>query len=186
MMTLPDDHWKSEMVQGHEMGNGLSDAVNASMGKAFTMAKGKVPKAAWNPAMLGEVAAPSLPPSDSAKSMQSGNRTPVPQYASAPGRAGKADVPRPKRNVKKRSYGDTSYEGYGEGYVDDENQDIGYSTGDGEERAGRKRPKKVGSMLISHFLDPWLTNMTKTAPHSFQSQGPMRQNSSYGPGMVGV
>jgi len=165
MLAQPEEQWDSEMVLGHEMDKGLSDAVNTSMGKALTMARGKIPKAAWNPAILGEVAAPSQL-SEPAKGLHSGNRTPIPHAATAT-RAGKGEVPRPKRNVKKRSYGDASYEGYGEGYVDDDTHDVGYSTGDGEDRSGRKRPKKTG-------------------PHSFQTpSGPMRQN-SYGPGMVGV
>ena len=184
-MMQPEEQWESEMVRGHEMDKGLPDAVNASMGKALIMARGKVPKAAWNPAILGEVAAPSQPASEPAKGMPSGSKTPVPQ-AGAVARAGKADIPRPKRNVKKRSYGDASYEGYGEGYVDDDNHDVGYSTGDGDDRGGRKRPKKVGSLLHIHVRGPWLTRITKTAPHAFQApSGPMRQN-SYGPGMVGV
>ncbi|TVY56867.1 Mediator of RNA polymerase II transcription subunit 19 [Lachnellula cervina] len=172
MLAQPDEQWDSEMVRGHEMDKGLSEAVNTSIGKALTMARGKIPKAAWNPAILGEVAAPSQLP-EPAKGLHSGNRTPIP-HAAAAARAGKADIPRPKRNVKKRSYGDASYEGYGEGYVDDDNNhDVGYSTGDGEDRSGRKRPKK-------------LTTPKKTGPHSFQGpSGPMRQN-SYGPGMVGV
>lgn len=110
-------------------------------------------------------------------------RTPVTQPGGA-SRVGKGEIPRPKRNVKKRSYGDASFEGYGEGFVDDDNNEMGYSTGDGEDRAGRKRPKKVCNLL--NVQKPWLTCMNKTGPQSFQgTQGPMRQN-SYGPGMVGV
>ncbi|TVY85273.1 Mediator of RNA polymerase II transcription subunit [Lachnellula suecica] len=165
MMALPNEEWDSQNVRGKEIEKGLSDAVSSSLSKALMMSKGKVPKNAWDPAVLGEVAAPSQPPIEPTKGLQSGARTPVPQHPSI-ARAGKADN-RPKRTVKKRSYADASFEGYGEGFVDDENNDTGYSTGDGEDRSGRKRPKKTG-------------------PHSFQNQqGPMRQN-SYGPGMVGV
>lgn len=52
------------------------------------------------------------------------------------------EIARPKRAIKKRGYDESSFEGYGEGFVDDEMGDGGYSTGDGED--GRKRRKKVG------------------------------------------
>lgn len=52
------------------------------------------------------------------------------------------ELARPKRAIKKRGYDESSFEGYGEGFVDDEMGDGGYSTGDGED--GRKRRKKVG------------------------------------------
>lgn len=52
------------------------------------------------------------------------------------------EMARPKRAIKKRGYDESSFEGYGEGFVDDEMGDGGYSTGDGED--GRKRRKKVG------------------------------------------
>lgn len=52
------------------------------------------------------------------------------------------EMARPKRAIKKRGYDEASFEGYGEGFVDDEMGDGGYSTGDGED--GRKRRKKVG------------------------------------------
>lgn len=182
MLLMPDDVWEAENVRGKEIDRGLGDAVTASLSKALNMSRGKIPKAAWDPTILGEVAAPPQAASEPMKGLHSGAKTPIPQ--SGAGRVGKGEIPRPKRNVKKRSYGDASFEGYGEGFVDDDNNETGYSTGDGEDRTGRKRPKKVGILL--NVLDPLLTHINKTAPHSFQTpQGPMRQN-SYGPGMVGV
>lgn len=53
------------------------------------------------------------------------------------------ELARPKRAIKKRGYDESSFEGYGEGFVDDEMGDGGYSTGDGDERGGKRR-KKVG------------------------------------------
>ena len=107
----------------------------------------------------------------------------LPESASAPPTSHNSlDALRPKRNVKKRTYGDSSFEGYGEGYVDDDMQEMGYSTGDGEDRGGgRKRPKKVCYLL---HLKQVMADTDETAQSNFQ-QGPMRQN-SYGPGMVGA
>jgi len=165
MMFAPKEEWDAQNTRGKEIGRGLPENALASMGKAFTMARGVIPKNSWNNSVLGElVAAPT--PAEAAKVVQNGNKTPIPQSAGL-ARTAKADLPRPKRNVKKRTYGDSSFEGYGEGYADDDAQETGYSTGDGDDRGGsRKRPKKT------------------TPSHSFQG-APMRQN-SYGPGMVGA
>ncbi|KAK6597112.1 Rox3 mediator complex subunit [Botrytis cinerea] len=131
---------------------------------ALTMAKGPVPKERWNQSVLGEIS--SQIANDPLKAIPAKAKAPMSMPQSTMGvpkqNRGAADIVRPKRTAKKRSYGDSSFEGYGEGYVDD---DGGYSTGDGDDRAGgRKRPKKT--------------------PTSHGFQGPMRQ--SYGPGMVGA
>jgi hypothetical protein len=110
------------------------------MTQSMQMAKGTIPKNVWNPSVLGELNHAAAAPVN-AKPVQ---KAPLPQStAGTYGRVVKGEMPRPKRNIKKRQYGDSSYEGYGEGYVDD---DTGYSTGNGDDddRAGnRKRPKKV-------------------------------------------
>ena len=93
----------------------------------------------------------------------------------------KLDLNRPKCNVKKQGYEDSSFEGYGEGYVDDI-ADAGYSTTEGDERGmSQKWKKKVcseGGYLAA------LTNHLQSATSSIYP-GPMRHN-SYGPGMVGA
>ena len=183
MAFQPEEEWNAQNIRGKSLEGGLSDAVTSAMGKALTMAKGAIPKDAWNNTVLGEVGAPPAAVEPS-RVIPNGVKAPVVQNAGVTRPAAKADIPRPKRNVKKRTYGDSSFEGYGEGYVDDDLQDTGYSTGDGDDRAGsrNKRLKKVGSLLhLQHFMADEL----KTGPsHNFQ-QGPLRQN-SYGPGMVGA
>jgi hypothetical protein len=181
LMSAPAEEWDAQYSRGKEIGMGIPEATLAGMGKAFTMARGIIPKTAWNNSVLGEVIAPSVP-TPPVKAASSAVKTPHSQTAGV-SQAGK-DIPRPKRNVKKRAYGDSSFEGYGEGYVDDDIQETGYSTGDGEDRGGsRKRSKKVCSLLHLHCC---VANDGKTTTsHSGFQQGPMRQN-SYGPGMVGA
>jgi hypothetical protein len=63
------------------------------------------------------------------------------------------DIIRPRRANKKRSYADNSFEGYGDGYVDDEGDlDAGaYSNSeDGGGGPGRKKRKKV-ELLLAPF-----------------------------------
>ncbi|KAH6684029.1 Rox3 mediator complex subunit-domain-containing protein [Halenospora varia] len=162
LMMIPEEEWQAQSVRQKEIGRGLSDTAMANMNAAFKMSKGRIPKESWNPSVLGEIG-PRAVAAEPAKAMHNGVKAQaLPNAAVA--RTAKGEIPRPKRNVKKRSYGDSSYEGYGEGFVDDDTQETGYSTGEGDDRSGRKRPKKGPA-------------------HNFQ--GPMRQN-SYGPGMVGV
>jgi hypothetical protein len=141
MMLAPQEGWDNEHTRGKEIDKGIEN-IGLNLGKAFSMAKGKIPKSRWDSSVLGEVAAPT--PKATA-SIQNGTKAPLPN----PGvPRTKSELPRPKRNVKKRTYGDSSYEGYGEGYVDDDAHEAGYSTNDGDERGvGRKRPKKVCTFL---------------------------------------
>lgn len=179
MIDMGEEEWNQKHVGGKEVSNGLSKIASDSMGKAFAMARGTIPKSAWDSSVLGEVAA-SAAASQPPKSVHNGAKTPHTQNAA--GSQAAKDALRPKRNVKKRAYGDSSFEGYGEGYVDDDMQEMGYSTGDGEDRGGgRKRPKKVCYLL---HLKQVMADTDETAQSNFQ-QGAMRQN-SYGPGMVGA
>ncbi|CAD6441190.1 2a35c909-96a0-4f26-bf0d-42f083a574ca [Sclerotinia trifoliorum] len=160
--TAVREAWDQIEVQGREIDKGIPDELRSSLSKAVIMARGTIPKDRWNHSVIGEMGNQIV--NDPLKAVPAKAKAPISQGTmSVPKQnRGAADIARPKRTVKKRSYGDASYEGYGEGYIDDE---AGYSTGDGDDRAGgRKRPKKT--------------------PTSHGFQGPMRQ--SYGPGMVGA
>ncbi|CZT12738.1 hypothetical protein WAI453_005529 [Rhynchosporium graminicola] len=159
-----DEAWIANWTTGKEIEKGIPESLLPAGNKVFAMAKGPIPKDKFNPSILGEGGNPTVPV-DTAKAVQNGSRTPIPQNLAA-ARIAKAEAPRPKRTTNKRTYGESSYEGYGEGFVDDDTQDAGYSTGDGDAGKQRKRPKK------------------NSQGHGFQS-GPMRQ-ASYGPGMVGA
>ncbi len=184
MISIPQAVWDTEH-KPKGAGKELPAGSLAKLGRACTMAAGKIPPGnGFDEAVLALPTAkakedPPLP-LHATKAAQNGNRTPLQNVPVA--RTAKAELPRPKRNIKKRTYGDSSFDGYGEGYVDDD-QDIGYSTGDGEERgASRKRPKKVCYLCTQHcFLANECENTTQ---HGFQNTA-MRQN-SYGPGMVGA
>lgn len=138
MMMAPQQEWDAEHTRGKEIGKGL-EPVLPSLSKAVTMAKGTIPKARWNSMVLGELATP-VP---KAPVIQNTAKLPL-VNPSIP--RPKSEVPRPKRNIKRRGYGDASFEGYGEGYVDSDTHDAGYSTNDADDRGmnlNRKRHKKV-------------------------------------------
>jgi hypothetical protein len=144
LMKLPQDVWDSTQVRGRDIRDGFSNEVRQKMLKAMTMSRGVVPRTLWDSSVLGDMA-PGKADKLSGSARPTAPNTPLPTAAGGvPG-----GIPRPKvgtpqfaqdrakRNIKKRSYGDSSFEGYGEGFPDD---DAGYSTGEGE---GQKRRKKV-------------------------------------------
>jgi hypothetical protein len=169
-MQVPELEWNVHFVKGREIGDGLSETTLATLGRAMAMAKGPISKSLWDASVLGELAPSS---GDSAKISSTKPTAPNTPGASTPSALGrpKSQLPpghdpnRPRRNIKKRTYGDSSYEGYGDGYPDDDTGvETGYSTGEGE--GGQKRRKKISGNSPSY-------------------QNAMRQQ-SYGPGMVGA
>ncbi|AEO56341.1 hypothetical protein MYCTH_2301145 [Thermothelomyces thermophilus ATCC 42464] len=158
LMKLPQDVWDYQHVRGQDIKDGFSSEVQQKLLRAMTMGKGVVPKSQWDSSVLGDLA-PGKADRQSLSARPTAPNTPVPS-------AGLQGVPRPKvgtplaqpqdagrsmRNIKKRSYGDSSFEGYGEGYGDDETAaETGYSTGEGDMASGQKRRKKV---LINDY-DP--------------------------------
>lgn len=148
MLQVPDLEWNVHQVKGRDISDGFSQATLSALGRAMTMAKGPIPKGVWDCSVLGDLAPGN---GDASKPVSAKPTTPNTPLTSVPpiaaGRpkstapVGSQDLLRPRRNIKKRSYGDASYEGYQEGFPDEEQ---GYSTGEGE--SGQKRRKKVSIM----------------------------------------
>ncbi|KAG6013431.1 hypothetical protein E4U43_007294 [Claviceps pusilla] len=169
MFQVPELEWNVHQVKGRDISDGLSEATLSSLGRSMTMAKGPVPKSVWDTSVLGDL----LPTIGNASKPTSGKpstsntpliSTPNPMIRSKSQLPPGHDPNRPRRNIKKRTYGDSSYEGYGEGFPDDDvGLDTGYSTAEGE--GNLKRRKK---------------NSGNSTPN------PLMQRQSYGPGMVGA
>lgn len=183
MMRVPEAEWEAQHRNGNEIEKGLSTEVKANLGKAMTMSKGQIPKSSWDSSVLGEVDIPEkkIVTAAAPAKMASGISQRAPTSASGSQRS-ISEIARPKRKVKQRSYGDSSFEGYGDGFVDDDMGDAGYSTGEGDDGVmGQKRRKKV-NRIVQMDISP--ANALQNAPnHNYP--GPMRHN-SYGPGMVGA
>ncbi|QPG96929.1 hypothetical protein C2857_005501 [Epichloe festucae Fl1] len=169
MLQVPELEWNVHQAKGREVTDGLSESTLSNLGRAMTMSKGPVPKSVWDTSVLGDPATTNANPSKPMSAKPSTPNTPLSSTPNALSRP-KSQLPpghdpdRPRRNIKKRSYGDSSYEGYGEGFPDDDGGiDTGYSTGEGE--GGHKRRKKnSGNSTPNHLM----------------------QRQSYGPGMVGA
>ncbi|KAI1096776.1 Rox3-domain-containing protein [Rostrohypoxylon terebratum] len=145
MSAVPEDSWFSLEIQGREIEKGLSQISQAQISRATTMARGIIPKASWDSSVLGELA-PNTQPKKAVNDQSARPTAPSTPTASALGITPKPNKPltpqvdRARRLGKKRSYQDSSFEGYGEGYGDEDAG--GYSTGDGDDRSKLKRRKQ--------------------------------------------
>ncbi|KAL1911913.1 hypothetical protein Sste5344_002108 [Sporothrix stenoceras] len=181
LITEADDSWQARQVKTKDIHSGLLPDVEADLRSAMTMNKGPINKSVWDSSVLGDLAPEKLASIGARPSSVRGTapntplhpavaRSKVQQPLSVGGGASGAaglDPSRPRRVNKKRSYGDNSFEGYGEGFPDDDGGDNGgYSTGEGDGPSHKRRKK----------------NGTPTAQYN---SGPVRQQ-SYGPGMVGA
>ncbi|KAK6066854.1 Rox3 mediator complex subunit [Seiridium cupressi] len=144
MLAAPEDGWFVHEVTGKEIQRGFSDQVLASLSRATTMAKGPIAKQVWDSSVLGDLA-PAVAKKTKDDLSKLGASTPAAQ-ATGTTKPNNLQVPqadRMRRNGKKRSYQDSSFEGYGDGFPDDDlGAETGYSTGEGDDRSAKKRRKQ--------------------------------------------
>ncbi|KAH6686363.1 Rox3 mediator complex subunit [Plectosphaerella plurivora] len=133
------DFWRG---RNHLM-SGWTREAKAAEHRAVAMAKGVIPVKVWDSSILGDIT-----PAGADAKQGTGSKTAPGTPLGVHGVAGSKPKPivggvpapggvRPQRINKKRGYGDSSFDGYGDGFPDD-----GYSTGDGE-GGSQKRRKKV-------------------------------------------
>lgn len=139
MINLPETEWHAFSVQGKEIEKGFSETIlQSALGRATLMAKGPIPKAVWDSAVLGDLAPSNVQKKPAPKAPATPTTSALPTVKS--GSMDAAQIERLRRNGKKRSYQDSSFEGYSESF---QNEEGGYSTG-GDDRSNiLKRRKKV-------------------------------------------
>lgn len=166
LISVPEQEWHVHFAQGKDMEDGLRPEVKNLLTRATSMARGTIPRNKWDTSVLADFAgAPKG--SSSGKATATAPGTPVhPALSGIPRIKAQGvlaqEATRPRRANKKRSYGDSSFEGY-EGFLDDETgAETGYSTGEGE---GAKRRKKVlGALAFVHVIEPLLTSRRMPSP----------------------
>lgn len=154
MTSMPEEEWHNQKVVGKELQKGLSGATLAKLERAMHMQPGPVPNnSEWEDLLGFEKAKPlaavvepgrkkgSLAevPTKKVNGLSNGARIDIGRAAAT------SEVPRPKRAGKKRRYDEHSFEGYGEGFVDDEGDMTmrgGYSSGDGSRKSGSTSKKR--------------------------------------------
>ncbi|KAJ5779538.1 hypothetical protein N7457_007258 [Penicillium paradoxum] len=165
-MTLwPEEEWQNQKVHGKAIKvSDMDSALQSLQSRAMQMEPGPVPNNDFWEDILGH----EKPAKHPAPGETSKKGAPIPtgrpstqSYAPSP-QAQEAERPRPSRG-RKRHYDDNSFAGYGEGFVDDDDDPGFYSNGEG---TGKKKRKK---------------------DHVAKVSTPMSERSgSYGVGMFGI
>ena len=161
MVQMPDEEWNLRNLEGKEIQKGLSTGTLAKLEKAMQMQPGPLPDNSKWEEVLGIDKPKPVPPgvdpkvktsilTASTNGLVNGNRphTINTQITSS-------EVARPKRTAKKRRYDDSSFEGYAEGFLDDEADNVdpgGYSSGDGASKGNASKKRKlVGWNFLGSF-----------------------------------
>ncbi|KAK7513517.1 Rox3 mediator complex subunit-domain-containing protein [Phyllosticta citriasiana] len=182
LVQMPDDEWHAQRVHGKELERGVNPLMD-KLNKALKMTPGKLPaseETKWKSRIGTDETALKRPGGElldnAAKKARIGQGS-MPGRNSAtsspalrPSGAAKPGVIRPERIGKKRSYVESSFKGYGEGFADD---DLAESTGaedDGRGNANKKKRRK---------------DFTAGSPLGFNERRGS-SNVGYNVGMVGV
>lgn len=162
MMLEPEESWYASKVMGKKIE--VTADLEARLGKAMFLQPGRTKNHEHWENLLGHEK-PRLAQGQDAAGIKKAIPGPTQQRpqvngntvtASAMSQAAGGEAMRPRRAGKKRSYADNSFEGYGDGFVDDEAADVdqGFvsNSEDGSHGLGRKKRKKVS--LVSATLPP--------------------------------
>lgn len=152
-LTLwPEEEWQNQKVAGKDVHQGLPDGIMAKLEKAMQMHPGPVPNNNEWEDQLGHEKVKSI--DAKASKLSKINATTTTQKTKTNGQVNgtttSAEAIRPKRTGRKRRYDEHSFEGYGEGYVDDDLDIGGYSSGDTQfsrRSSSNKKRKKVRFIL---------------------------------------
>ena len=154
LARFPEEEWWNQKVMGKEVSKGLSESARDKLGAAMQMQAGRVPNNDYWEDLLGhektkpneqnakasKTAAATKTNNPQVNGARAANATPTLPNASQP-----TEAIRARRTTKKRRYDDGSFEGYGEGYADDD-VDVGYSSGESRSTrnsAGHRKRRKT-------------------------------------------
>ena len=157
LAAWPDEEWHNQKVMGKDVTKGFPDIMQGKLRKAMHLQPGKVPNNEFWEDSLGfneRVKASDLvktaknsaatAASPNGQPQQNGTRPSNP----APGTTESSQPSEPiraRRTTKRRRYDDGSFEGYGEGYGDDD-MEVGYSSGESRSTrnsAGHRKRRKT-------------------------------------------
>lgn len=163
LVTWPEEEWQNQKVLGKDVHKGLSTVTVAKLEKAMQMQPGPLPNNnEWEDLLGHEKSKPVAAIADQSKK-PSHPGTPIARVngltngaRAEAGKSSTTELIRPKRTGKKRRYDEHSFEGYGEGYVDDDGDVMvggGYSSGDASRKGTTsKKRKKVQIHLWIYFI----------------------------------
>jgi Rox3 mediator complex subunit len=162
MMLEPEDSWYASKVLGKKI-EATSD-LEARLKKAMFLQPGRTKEHDhWDDVLGHEKPRPLQVQDPAGKKPAPGapQRTQLNGNTARTASQAAAEAIRPRRTGKKRSYADNSFEGYGDGFVDDEAVDLDQNflsnSEDGSHGPGRKKRKKVGCIPVAGVK--WTTDI---------------------------
>ena len=152
----PEEEWQNQKVHGRSVHQGLPDSVKAKLEKAMDLRPGPVTDGAkWEDILGIDKVVPNAGKGrkDSKVNGQIVNGVTATTQPSAPAAEGATNEHiRARRNTKKRRYDDGSFEGYGEGFVDDDlDLEMGYTSGETYTSRNSRGDKKRRKTKVRRF-----------------------------------
>jgi hypothetical protein len=152
LMGWPDEEWHVQKAAGLNMERGLPPSILAKLDRAFKMEPGPLPD--FDASVLGLDVEDSSPIIAQPAARIQGPQPPNRVISHSANQA--SELSRARRQGTKRSYDERSFEGYGEGYMDDEGEPEGYDSGSGAEDrrgsgGGKKKRRRVSPILSPPF-----------------------------------
>ncbi|KAK5160238.1 hypothetical protein LTR04_004721 [Oleoguttula sp. CCFEE 6159] len=155
ILGWPDEEWYAQKVHGKDIGKGQTEALEAKLDRAVRMAPGRLPPEEsnkWKNVLGLDEAVVAKPIQAMAKKAMQQPGQEVGQAQTVTRIAGTAsprtEQTRPARQGTKRRYDESSYQGYAEGYNDD-NDRSSLTNGEDTMRpnaAKKKRRKEFGAV----------------------------------------
>lgn len=179
LVAWPDEEWQNQKVAGKRLNTGFSGNFVARMEKVMKMEQNSMPKSGEWEVTLGQekLKAPVAMAENKGKQSAVGHTKTSKvngHIRSKVNNAAAIDAGRAQRATgKRRRYDEHSFEGYGEGYVDDEAEAVamdhdGYSSGTGgrKDSLSKKKRKKVHNRMPLTCENPTNDNSIRTTTPS--------------------
>ncbi|TKA69533.1 hypothetical protein B0A49_07067 [Cryomyces minteri] len=152
ILGWPDEEWYAQKVHGKDIGKGQTEALEAKLDRAVRMAPGRLPPEESNKwknvlgldeGVLAKPIQALTKKTTQQPGQEVGQAQPVTRVAATA--SPRTEPTRPARQGTKRRYDESSYQGYAEGYNDDNDRS---SPMNGEDtmrpNAAKKKRRKVG------------------------------------------
>ena len=151
----PEEEWQNQKVYGKDVHKGLRAGTLAKLDMTMQMQPGQLPNNNEWEDLLGHEKV--KPVEQNAKTLKPSLSTTIKTNGHLNGTTANAEAIRPKRTGRKRRYDEHSFEGYGEGFVDDE-LDMGYSSGDTQfsRRSSSNKKRKKVRFFFSKSDEPFI------------------------------
>ena len=199
MAQWPEEEWHNQKIAGKDVHKGLPSGIMAKLEKAMQMQPGTVPNTKENDweDLLGHEKVKPLPTiaeqnpkyASQAEKMKAKPNGLVNGTRPTISKDQATEIIRPKRAGKKRRYDEHSFEGYGEGFVDDDGDLVegdGYTSNEGSRKGSTSKKRKKVLFLQMNLSLKIAADRAPLKSYTAASPTFGERSGSYSTGMVGV